>query len=314
MLFSIVTLGDLESITVMIDGELKVATSTHPNYQAIKAGAKAGDTSIASLFDVIETVKSAFGEVTDRVTVTAEGVWLDGEPVHGSITKVLMSLVGQGERDGYIGLARFLERLQDNPSHRSREQLFNFVQHNDITIDSEGHLVLYKSVQPDGKGGYQSISRGTAWVNGVEHTGNIPANVGDVVTMPRNLISDDPNVACHVGLHAGAREYASWFGGGQYILQVLVGPEHVVSVPADSSHQKIRTEQYTIGSINGSTMPAYLSNGLTSYYEDEEDYEEDYEDDDDYGDYDVDDEPTVWPNYNVSFNWNPRDGYGAGWL
>lgn len=297
MHYSIVTIEGQESLTALIDGVLRVATSAHPSYDAIKEGVFNDDHSVGELFDLSEAVNSAFGEVTDRVTVNRDGVLLDGAPVHGAISKVLMSLVEQGERDGFIGLARFLERLSDNPSHRSREQLYNFVEANDISIDKDGHLVLYKSVAGDSEGGFRSHAIGTAWVNGVEYAHQqIPTNLGDVVTMPRREISDDPTVACHKGLHAGAHAYAQWFHSGSTILRVLVGPEHVVSVPVDSDQQKIRTEQYTIGDVVTRDMPTYWRDDYE--YDDEEDDYDDLDDEDE--DYDVEDEPSVWP-YNTSW-------------
>lgn len=299
MNYSIITIEGHESLTVLIGGVLYAATSSNPSYDEIKRRVMNSDPSAAELFNVRNAVNSAFGDVTDRVTVTKDGVELDGEPVHGAISKVLVGLVEQGERDGFIGLARFLERLSDNPSHRSREQLYNFVEANDISIDKDGHLVLYKSVAGDSEGGFRSHAIGTAWVNGVKYANQqIPTNLGDVVTMPRREISDDPTVACHKGLHAGAHAYAKWFHSGSTILRVLVGPEHVVSVPSDSAHQKIRTEQYTIGGVVTRDMPTYWAGGDDEYFDDDEDYYDDLDDEDEY--YDVEDEPSVWP-YNTSW-------------
>lgn len=299
MSYSVVTMEGHESLTALIGGELKVATSSHPNYAAIKAAVVAGDLTqdTANLFDLTTAINSAFGEVTDRVTVNRDGVLLDGEPVHGAITRVLIALVEQGDRDGFVGLARFLERLQDNPSHRSREQLYGFIEANGISVDVEGNIVLYKSVARDGNGGYKSHAIGTAFVNGVKHTGQIPSKVGDVVSMPRSEISDDPNVACHAGLHAGAEEYARSFYSGSPVLRVLVGPEHVVSVPADSKQQKLRTEEYTIGDVVDGTLPAYWSGGLVGSWDEDDDLDEDEDydlDDEDDEDYEFDSEATVW--------------------
>jgi hypothetical protein len=81
-------------------------------------------------------------------------------------------------------------------------------------------------------------------VNGQEQNGQIHTAVGDVVTMPRREISDDPGVACHAGLHCGARSYAENFA--RILISVRVDPRHVVSVPSDYSNAKVRVEQYEI--------------------------------------------------------------------
>lgn len=291
---SVVRFGGQESLTALVDGKMLVATSNHPRYREIKAGIEAGDSDVAELFDIREAIRSAFGKVTDRVEVNEDSVTLDGVEVSGGIKRVMISLVEQGDRDGFIALARFLERLDANPSHRSREQLYNFVEANNITLDIDGNLVLYKGVAPDGEGGYRSIHQGRATVDGTEVVGYIPARRGSIITMERREISDDPNRACHAGLHAGAWDYASTFGGHSVTLRVLVGPEHVVCVPNDSSFMKIRCERYEILDIVTSQSTSAYWSGGDDWDEDEDDYEdEDYYEDDE--DYEVEEEAQSWP-------------------
>ena len=95
---------------------------------------------------------------------------------------------------------------------------------------------------------FRTVSSGTASVNGVEQTGTIRNNIGDVVTMPRNAVEDDPKVACHVGLHVGSFSYANGFG--RHLLTVKVDPADVVSVPEDHGNQKMRVCAYTVVEVN----------------------------------------------------------------
>lgn len=69
-------------------------------------------------------------------------------------------------------------------------------------------------------------------------TGHVPYPVGATVWMPRDLVSDDRNSACSVGLHVGTYCYAERFS--EQMLVVLVDPADVVSVPTDSNAQKMR--------------------------------------------------------------------------
>lgn len=294
MHYTLVEFAGRNSITVLIDGEMLSAADSHPAYDEIVERVKAGDESVADLFNLAEAVKKAFGAVTDRVTVEQDAVYLDGEPVRGRIGDSLISLVTEEGVAGATGLAKFLEKLSNNPSHRSREQLFQFVEHNGITIDGEGNLMLHKGVQGDGEGGYQSWHAGTAFVNDEKIVGHIPARVGDVISMPRSEVSDDPNVQCHVGLHASTRDYAgSYANAGGAMLTMRVDPADVVSVPHGAGSEKLRVCRYEVVEVN--------TRDFTSAYwrsESEDVLEDDLYDDEDEDGYEFvdedDEEVTPW--------------------
>lgn len=133
--------------------------------------------------------------------------------------------------------AKFWERVQANPSHRSVTQLFDFMAHAGIPITRTGMIMAYKSVRPD-------------FLD--HHSGTIDNSVGKVITMPRNQISDDPRTPCHEGLHVGAYAYASSFGSeDRIILLCEVDPADVVCVPYDASSQKVRCCKYRVVKVMG---------------------------------------------------------------
>lgn len=119
--------------------------------------------------------------------------------------------------------------LHKNPSFRSRTQLFDFMKHIGIPIEPNGTFLAYKGVRNDYKDA---------------HSGTVDNSPGTHHTMPRNLISDDPNQTCHFGFHVGALGYASTFS--QRTVVVRVDPEHVVCVPNDYNGQKMRVCDYTV--------------------------------------------------------------------
>jgi len=138
-------------------------------------------------------------------------------------------------------LLRFYERLDKNPSYRSREQVFGFLQHLNIAIEPDGTFLAYKGLRDD----YLDV-----------YSGTISNKPGAVVKMPRNQISDNPSQTCHVGLHVGARSYAHGFGYGTTVV-VRVDPENVVCVPEDHNAQKMRVCEYeVIGDWSGQDMTA----------------------------------------------------------
>lgn len=77
------------------------------------------------------------------------------------------------------------------------------------------------------------------------HTRQMSIKLGKPVTMPRNKCDNNPRNTCSRGLHVGAPEYVSKFGGGDtYIIACLVSPRNVVAVPDDYDWQKMRCCEY----------------------------------------------------------------------
>ena len=261
-------------VTAYVDGEMYSITDERPQFEAILNKLRQGDESVVADFDAANFANKAFHKVTDRVNIKSGVIYLDDEPVDNGMARVIMDYLAEGN-DNALPLVKFMERLHENPSHRSREQLWQYVQRHDIHIADDGRMALYKSVYPDGDG-FKSVASGRAFVNGVEHKGQIPSKPGDIVTMPRREISDDPDRACHAGLHCGARSYAEGFfgGAGRVMVMVLVGPEHVVCVPKDHEWAKIRVEQYEFSNVVGKRT-------FNTIRWSDEDYDD--EDDDDYG-------------------------------
>lgn len=148
--------------------------------------------------------------------------------------------------DDPSALLNFWERLQRNPSKRSVEQLWPFLQHEGIPLTADGCFLAYKGVRTD----FKDV-----------HSGRNDNSVGQILKMPRNQISDDPNHACHAGLHVGAHGYATSFG--PRVVIVKVDPEHVVCIPHDHSAQKMRVCQYeVVGNSDSKTvMPSTSISG-----------------------------------------------------
>ena len=141
-------------------------------------------------------------------------------------------------------LLRFWERLQKNPSYRSVQQLWNFLEHQNIPLTKDGCFLGYKSVDDNFRD----------W-----HSGKFVNKPGTRNEMPRNQISDDQKVDCAAGFHIGTLKYAKDFHGGsnQQIVICKIDPQDVVSVPDDCSSQKIRVCKYfVVGHWNGEPMPS----------------------------------------------------------
>lgn len=260
MQFNLVSNAGVRVITVFHDGEALTANSTHPNFDAIVEGALAGDESIMELFDTGKTVARKFEHVSERVSVANGHVYFDGDEQHGAIVDQIVRFIAEDSVD-YLPLVNFMEKVASNPNEHSRTQLFDWLARYDFAITRDGDFIAYKGVNRDAEGNFVSVSTGTAQVNGEEVSGQIPNNVGDIVTMPRSAVQHDPKVGCHAGLHAGTWEYASTFGSGG-TLKVKINPRDVVSVPTDCDWQKIRTCRYEVLEIAEAPIPtAYYAYG-----------------------------------------------------
>lgn len=163
-------------------------------------------------------------------------VWYKGEPVAPGIGRRMVDMAKKGENPTF--LMNFYDRLQKNPSKRSVDQLFDFLNHHNIPIVEDGCLLAYKGVRDD----YMDC-----------HSGKFKNVPGAIMEMPRNKISDDPQNACAEGFHVGALGYARSFGPRLMICKV--DPEHVVSVPYDASSMKMRVCRYEVIGHYGADLP-----------------------------------------------------------
>jgi hypothetical protein len=237
--------GTTQTITVVLDdGTPHIIDSTHRNFDRVRSAYQAGDGgALLNALDVFGAVREELAVNGITYTSPTEPVLVDGIPLDATLTKVLLATIESGD-DGSALLA-FAKRLAKNPSRKSREQLYSFIDVNDLTINDEGYIIGYKGVTTEA-GNYVSISRGPGNVDGVEYKNDrLPNNVGSVVTLDRRLVDDDSGRGCSVGLHVGTYEYASNFGDGA-TLTVKVDPQDVVSVPHDCSFQKVRVCRYEV--------------------------------------------------------------------
>lgn len=212
----------------------------------------------------LTVAKSIESWAKGKFTVKGETIYFDGADLPSAINSRITAMVRNGEDPTPV--FNFWERLQKNPSFRSVKQLWGFLEHQNIPLTPEGCFLAYKSVRQDYK----------------DHHSNTFVNTpGSVHEMPRNQISDDPDLACHDGFHVGAVEYARTFGTGGRMVICKVDPEHVVCVPKDASQRKMRVCKYEVIGNYGTDLPS------TSFKEESYDHVEDEEDegeDDDYED------------------------------
>lgn len=233
----------LESITVIYEGKPHVVRKGAPQFKALRKAIH--DEDWASVPNHLTVEKSIKDWAKGKFTLKDNTFSYEGQEIPGNINTRIIKMATSGEDP--TPLFKFWERLKKNPSMRSVEQLWPFLEHKGIPLTKEGCFLAYKGV----KSNFMDA-----------HSGTISNKPGTVHEMLRNQISDDPNHACHEGFHVGALAYAGSFSERVVICEV--DPEHVVCVPYDESQHKMRVCKYkVIGQHNGDHMSS------TTHKEDE---------------------------------------------
>lgn len=151
--------------------------------------------------------------------------------VNNKLTTRVIAMVRDGET-GVTTLLNFMEKLMENPSRRAVEELYGFLEANDIKIVESGDFIAWKKVRSD----YLDI-----------HSGTIDNSPGKSPRVARNMVDEDSNRTCSYGLHVCSKSYLPNFGnGGSRVVSVLVNPADVVAIPADYNNAKMRCAGYTV--------------------------------------------------------------------
>lgn len=249
MQYTITNSNGNETLSVIIDGRIHVVDSSNKLYKKIVKRVIKGK-KVSHLLNLEHVINKKFSSVTDRVTVSKGYVYFDGDEVDWRIQQAILEALESEEENGdwaATPLVRFLDKLYQNPSENSRNQLFDWLERNGFEIQEDGDFLGYKAVNKgEQKGTFVSISEGSAISDDIQYEfTQIPQVVGSVVTMPRSEVEDNRDVSCSTGLHVGTLNYASSFGGDTPIIKVRVNPRDVVSVPLHEN-DKLRVCRYVV--------------------------------------------------------------------
>lgn len=217
-----------QSVTIFIDDKAHTIHSSVSNYEALVSAIR--DKDLEDIRDQVSIAKqiNAFGE--GHIIVKHGVVLYKGMVVDNSLTKRILQM----RKDGFDinPMCNFLDNLMDNPSNSSVNDLYNFLENNNLPITEDGYFLAYKNVSEDYKD---------------HRTGTLDNSVGKVVSMPRNQVNEDSKQTCSYGLHVCSKEYldSMWGYRGKTVL-VKVNPRDVVAVPYDYNNSKMRVCQYQV--------------------------------------------------------------------
>jgi hypothetical protein len=127
-------------------------------------------------------------------------------------------------------MASFMENLMSNSSKRAVDELYGFLEKNNLPITPDGHFLAYKRVRDN----YFDV-----------HSGTMDNSVGKIVEMERNEVDDNKDRTCSAGLHFCSHSYLGHFGGDRVVI-VKINPRDVVSIPSDYNDSKGRACRYEV--------------------------------------------------------------------
>ena len=257
------------NLTVILKNKAHQVIPDHTNYKLIlEALPTATEDELLELVD-IEKAVATFSQ--GQVSIVNGKVMFEGEEVHGSISKRILEFMSKGLP--FEPLVKFLENLMENPSMQSQQELYDFLEHENLPVTEDGCFLAYKAVRSDFKDKWR---------------GTFDNSVGKVCEMRRAKVDDNRKVGCSQGLHAGALNYVANYGSvdaGDNIVIVKINPQDVVSVPSDCDCEKLRTCKYEVVGLYQGELPKPLYKAefeADSYVDDEEystvydEYGEDY--------------------------------------
>lgn len=248
--------------TGVLGTETRVARNDHPFWtqivdihSKILKGEKVDEAAAFDLLLIPASLKREFGKLSERFAVEKGVIFYDGDPLNNAIADQILKVIDEGQP--LSAIVNFAEKIMLNPTEHSREQAFRWFDRNDFDILDDGDVIVFKgcksAIDENTLSDIRSSHNGSDTVivtlaDGTVHKiegGYVPQPIGGTVEMARGNVHHDPQVACSTGLHVGTLEYAKGFSR-ERLLKCIINPRDIVSVPTDSSDQKIRVRQYRI--------------------------------------------------------------------
>jgi hypothetical protein len=261
------------TITLIAETGPSVIGKSHPNFYKIKKALLAKNfLEVEEMLDV----KNGYKEFSNGlIAVDGDNLIYNGTIVHNVLTQRIVEMIHNG--DEATPMLNFLVNLMDNPSEGSIDQLYTFLEHENLPITQDGCFLAYKAINRD----YTD-----------KYSGTISNKVGEKVKMPYEEVTADPTKHCSSGLHCGSIDYVRCYGSfksdengehtGDRLVTVKVNPSAVVSVPEDSDRQKVRVYRYVVHEEIENPYDLVPKYEAPVYYDDEGN---EYAEDEDYDDY-----------------------------
>ena len=133
------------TITLISETGPSVIGKTHPNFYKIKkALLQKNFLEVENMLDV----KDGYKEFSNgRIAVDGDNLIYDGAIIHNVLTQRIVEMIHNG--DEATPMLNFLVNLMDNPSEGSIDQLYTFLEHENLPITEDGCFLAYKAINRD---------------------------------------------------------------------------------------------------------------------------------------------------------------------
>jgi hypothetical protein len=216
------------NVTVVIDGKPHTVAKTHVSYSKVVDAIKGNDW--ATVKAIIDPVKVVLNYGAGNISIKGDTLYWKGEPFAGVMATRMISMLEEGF--SIEPMVLFMHNLLKNPSKRSVDELYGFLEKNSLPITPDGYFLAYKKVRND----FLDI-----------HSGTMDNSPGTVVEMERYKVDDNKDQTCSTGLHFCGMSYLDHFGGSDSrTVIVKIDPADVVSIPSDYNGAKGRACRYEV--------------------------------------------------------------------
>lgn len=243
------------NVTVVIDGKPHTIAKTHITYAKVVDAIKANDWSAVK--QIIDPVKVVLNYGAGNVSIQGSTMFWKGEPFAGVLATRMINMLEEGF--DISPMVNFMDNLMKNPSKRAVDELYGFLEKNNLPLTPDGYFLAYKKVRNN----FLDI-----------HSGTMDNSPGTIVEMERNKVDDNKDQTCSTGLHFCGLSYLDHFGGNDSrVVIVKINPADVVSIPSDYNGAKGRACRYeVIGEMGVKAEDAFdkpvqaNANGTTTVY------------------------------------------------
>ena len=248
------------NIVLVVDGEQFTVNPSHIHYEAIRSAIKTNDWEAVNRY--INPVRSVLEFGAGNIEIQGQRLFWQGRELDNSLVNKIVSMLQEGF--DVSPLTAFMDRLMQNPSATSVNELYLFLETGVMPITPDGYFLAFKRVNEDYTDVHSSsVLNKPAALMTEEDLAALTAKSGKraevtvamvdgvtTVSMPRNAVDDLRNRTCSYGLHFCSREYLNSFPGSRIVV-LKIDPADVVSIPSDYNNAKGRTWRYqVIGEVN----------------------------------------------------------------
>ena len=144
------------AITIFADGQVHSVRRDNLNFMQVRQSLLDGN--YDKVIKLVDTKSAVEDYSLGNIQIKEGDVYYnhssgEQEKLNGVVIDKLLSLMREGIKDP-SPIFNFIEKLLDNPSRNSVEQLYNFLDYKELPIDPDGYVIGYKGVRDDYKDKY----------------------------------------------------------------------------------------------------------------------------------------------------------------